>query len=198
MASTHFSYTPTTGNGNTNVSVSASGNNSTHADYSATLTFTNGVNSKTVSITQKYKPYTDIGPTSIPASGGSQHITAHTEYDVVFRSVPSWITAITINNVVYSEGQRISASAVDGQYVYFWAGPNTGSTENNSNGMNMAWYIGESLITTGVQEIRLVQSVDTSGITTNVDSLTFDYNASVAQTVQVITNGNWNSSITDN
>lgn len=200
MASTNFNYSPTTGNGNTNVSVSAVSLNSTHSDRTATLTFSNGVNSKNVSITQKYKPYINTGPTSFPATGGTLNITAHTEYDVVFRSVPTWVTSITINNVVYTEGQRIAASAVDGQKVYFSAEANTGSTERTTHygGMNMAWYVGDTLITQGVAEIDFVQPADTSGIDTDVDSLVFDYNTNVAQTVQVITNGTWDSTISDN
>lgn len=200
MASTNFNYSPTTGNGNTNVSVSASTNNLGTADRTATLTFSNGVNSKSVSITQKYRPYINTGPTSFPATGGTLNITAHTEYDVVFRSIPEWVTSITINNVVYSEGQRIAASAVDGQLVYFTASANTGSTQRTTHyvGMNMAWYVGDTLITQGIAEIDFVQPADTSGIDTDVNSLTFDYNSNVAQTIQVITNGTWNSSINDN
>lgn len=200
MASTNFTYSPTGGTGNTNVSVCANTENTSGADYSATLTFSNGTNSKTVSITQRYKPFINVGPTSIPASGGSQNITAHTEYDVVFRSVPNWITAITINGTTYQAGTRISADLVDGQKVYFHASANTGSSSRNTGyaGMNMAWYVGNTLITTNVPIIDLTQPADTSGITTDVNSLEFDYNASVAQTVQVITNGTWNSSISDN
>lgn len=203
MASTNFTYSPTTGNGNTNVSVCAVTQNTSGADYSATLTFSNGQNSKNVSIVQRYKPFINVGPTSIPASGGSQNITAHTEYDVVFRSVPTWITAITINNVTYQPGERIPAGDADGQKVYFHAEPNTGSTSRNTgySNMTMGWYMNSSdtsLVTSGTPIIDLVQAADTSGINTNVNSLTFDYNASVAQTVQVITNGTWNSSISDN
>lgn len=201
MASTNFNYSPTTGNGNTNVSVSASTNNLGTADRTATLTFSNGVNSKSVSITQKYRPYiNNYGSTTFPATGGTLNVTAHTEYDVVFRSIPEWITSITINNVVYSEGQRIAASAVDGQAVYFTASANTGSTQRTTHyyGMNMAWYVGDTLITQGIAEIDFVQPADTTGIDTDVNSLTFDYNSNVAQTIQVITNGTWNSSINDN
>lgn len=210
MASTNFSYTPTTGNGNTNVSVSASTLNDGYSDRTATLTFSNGINTKSVTITQRYQPYRTQGPTSVPYSGGTITITAMTEYDIVFRSVPTWVTAITVNGVTYAEGDRIPAS-VSGSPITISFAPNTTNSARSlgSNttyqgqsvsgyGMNMAWYVGSTLITTPVTKIEALQEPDMSGITTDVDTLTFDYNASVAQTIQVITNGSWTSTISDN
>ena len=198
MASTNFNYSPTTGNGNTNVSVSAVANNTTTSDYVATLTFSNGANSKSVTIRQKYKPYVLQGPTSVPASGGSIYITAMTEYDIVFRSVPLWISNISANGVVYSEGQRIPAS-ISGTPIMITAEPNTGSARSTVYAdMNMSWYVGDTLVTLGAPRIELYQAAAESGINTDVDSLTFDYNANVAQTIQVLTNSTWSSTINDN
>lgn len=145
MASEHFWYNPTTGNGNTQVSVSADTMNGSQADRLSTLTFTAGSASKTVSVRQKYMPYKQqFASTTFPATGGNIYFTVHSEYDVVFRSVPDWIT-ITRNGTVYSEGQRISSGVVDNQTFTLTAAANTGETRSVGATMNMAHYIGDEM-----------------------------------------------------
>ena len=210
MASNNFTYSPTTGQGNTNVSVCAVTTNSSNADYNASLTFSNGINTKSVTIKQKFRPYRLQGPTGVSYTGGSITITAMTEYDIVFRSVPTWITGITVDGRTYTQGERIPAS-VNGMDIRISAAPNNTNTGRSAgsnwdregqtiqgSGMNMAWYVGNTLITTPVTLIEVRQEPDTSGINTDVNELIFDYNANVAQTIQVITNANWTSTIQDN
>lgn len=145
MASEHFWYNPTTGSGNTQVSVSADTMNGSQADRLSTLTFTAGSASKTVSVRQKYMPYKQqFASTTFPATGGNIYFTVHSEYDVVFRSVPDWIT-ISRNSTVYSEGQRISSGVVDNQTFTLTAEANTGETRSVGATMNMAHYIGDEM-----------------------------------------------------
>lgn len=156
MASTNFSYSPTTGTGSQSVSVSANTANATQANRVATLTFTNGEDSASVAIKQKYRPYVGVnGGTTVPQTGGSVYYTVHTEYDVVFRSVPSFVT-ITANGNTFTEGQRIPAASADSTTFQFAMGENTGETRNY-NGMNMAHYIGDDLVTLGAPEIYFSQ-----------------------------------------
>lgn len=218
MASSYFSYTPTTGNGNTNVSVCAVTTNQSGADYSATLTFSNGQNSKNVSIVQRYKPLLNQGPTTVPVTGGTMYgggFEIKTEYDVVFANIPTWVNGITMNGsaITINNGTsaRISAEDASGGTLTISVSANNTSSPRSAGhnwnkdgtiipgeGMCMYHYIGNSLNTTNPPVIEIHQDCDTSGINTDVSSLTFDYNASVAQTVQVITNGSWSSSISDN
>ena len=144
MASTNFTYSPTTGNGNTYVQVSALAVNAGYSDLSATLTFSNGVGAKSVSITQKFCPYfSQFGSFTFPDTGGSIYFTVYTEYDIVFRSVPSWIT-IRKNGVTYSEGERISSGTANGTYELI-AAANSGDTRSVGSTMNMGHYIGNVL-----------------------------------------------------
>ena len=144
MASIRFTYSPTSGNGNTSVNVTPSGQNASTSNYTATITFSNGSASKTVNLTQLYVPYFNQGQTTIPASGGSIYITAHTEYDIVFRQVPSWIT-ITGNGLLIREGQRVMSSMADGTVFTLTASPNTGSSRSVSNTFNIGHYIGDTI-----------------------------------------------------
>lgn len=218
MASSYFSYSPTTGNGNTNVSVCAVTQNQSGADYSATLTFSNGQNSKNVSIVQRYKPVLNQGPTSVPASGGTMYgsgFSIKTEYDVVFANIPTWVNGITMNGsaITINNGTsaRIDAEDASGGTLNISVSANNTSSPRSAGhnwnkdgtiipgeGMCMYHYIGNSLNTTDPPVIEIHQDCDNSGINTDVSSLTFDYNASVAQTIQVQTGGNWTSSIADN
>ena len=220
MASTNFTYSPTTGVGNTNVSVCAVTTNQsqTGADNSATLTFSNGQNSKNVSIIQRYKPILNQGPTSVPASGGTLYgsgFDIKTEYDVVFANIPSWVNGITMNGsaITINNGTsaRIAAADASGGTLNINVSANNTSSPRSAGsnwnkdgtlipgeGMCMYHYIGNSLNTTNPPYVQIHQDCDTSGINTDVDSLTFDWNASVAKTIQVQTGGNWTSSIADN
>lgn len=146
MASDNFWYQPTTGTGNTMISVSAETTNMTGtADKIATIALTAGSATKNVTVKQKYKPVAQqFASTTFPATGGDIYFTIHSEYDVVFRSVPDWIT-ISYNGTVYSEGQRISSGAVDGKTFTLTADPNTGASRSVANTFNMGHYIGNTL-----------------------------------------------------
>lgn len=145
MASENFIYQPTTGSGSGTIAVTANSNNSNGADRTATLTITNGAVSKNVTIKQKYRPYfTRNGGSTIPATGGSIYYTIHTEYDIAFRSVPTWIT-ITQNGTAIEEGQRLTPAEADNKTFTFTAEENTGVTRSVGNTMNMGHYLSTGL-----------------------------------------------------
>ena len=142
----YFTIEPSTGNGRTNVTVTPSNYNNSGEDRVSTLTLSNSLNSKTVTLRQKYQPYLrQVNPTVFPATGGTIFFTVHTEYDIVFRSVPSWIT-ISLNGTTYSQGQRISSGVADNQTFTLTAEANTETTSRSvSSTFNMGHYIGNEL-----------------------------------------------------
>lgn len=195
MASTHFYYNPTTGTGNAVVSVSADTQNATTADKSATITLTNGVNSVTVNVLQKYKPYKMQGPTGIPATGGTITLTARSEYDIVFRSVPTWLT-IWSGGTQVQEAQRISLPTQTGVFTLS-AGTNTGPQRSSQyEGMNMSHYIGDTLYTTDAPIIDCIQYAN-EGIITDVAEITFNWNETAPLEFCVSANTSWTSTIED-
>lgn len=158
MASTYFYYTPTTGTGNAQVTVSAASVNSTTTDKSATISIANGVSTATVNVIQYYKPYKMQGPTSIPATGGSITLTAMSHYDIVFRSVPLWLT-IWSGNTQIQEGERISLAPNTSGVFTLSAGTNDGDERTTQYaGMNMSHYIGDTLNTLGAPIIECTQA----------------------------------------
>jgi hypothetical protein len=195
MASTHFYYNPTTGTGNAVVSVSADTQNATTADKSATITLTNGVNSVTVNVLQKYKPYKMQGPTGIPATGGTITLTARSEYDIVFRSVPTWLT-IWSGGTQVQEAQRVSLPTQTGVFTLS-AGTNTGAERSAGYyGMNMSHYIGDTLYTTDAPRIDCIQYAN-EGIITDVAEITFNWNETAPLEFCVSANTSWTSTIED-
>lgn len=139
MASTYFTYSPATGQGNTTAALRARSSNYTLADRYATISVTNGAVTRGVNIRQKYRPYlTQIGTTTFPATGGTIYFTVSTEYDIVFRNVPDWIT-IQKNGVTYPEGTRIASGSANGTFELV-AEANTGDSRTVTT-MNMGHYI---------------------------------------------------------
>ena len=199
MASTHFKLTPTSGSaGTTTVSVSAATTNTGTVDKAATATFINGDTRTTVSLSHKFKPYITQGPTSIPASGGSITVYVYSEYDIVFRSVPLWIT-ISSGNTTYSEGQRISASSLGTLPASFTltASSNGGAERTiQYEGMNVCHYIGNTLMTQYACTVTGTQAA--GSISTSVSELTYNWSEVTGKTFTVTSSVNWNSSIADN
>lgn len=195
MASTHFYYNPTTGTGNAQVTISAATQNATTADKSATITLTNGVNSVTVNVLQKYKPYKMQGPTGIPATGGTITLTARSEYDIVFRSVPTWLT-IWSGGTQVQEGQRVSLPTQTGVFTLS-AGTNTGAERSAGYyGMNMSHYIGDTLYTTGAPIIDCIQYAN-EGISVDTNEVVMDWNQTDGASFNITSNVSWTSSIDD-
>lgn len=143
MASIYFTYAPTAGTGSAQISVSADTQNATTADTISHIGFSAGTNYAGVTLRQKYQPkMNQFGSSTFPDTGGTIYFTVNTEYDIVFRSVPDWIT-ITKNGVTYTEGQRISSGSASGTYALV-AAPNSGE-QRTVNYMNMGHYIGNTL-----------------------------------------------------
>ena len=196
MASTYFYYSPTTGTGNAQVTLSAASTNNTTTDKSASITITNGVSSATVNVIQYYKPYKMQGPTSIPATGGTITLTAQSHYDIVFRSVPLWLT-VWSGNTQIQEGARVSLAPNTYGVFTLSAGTNNGAQRTSQYaGMNMSHYIGDTLYTLGAPIIECVQLAN-EGIRTDVNQVVFDWNQTTGKTFSVSANTNWTSTIAD-
>lgn len=145
MPSNFFTYSPMSGTGNTIINVSANTQNTGTADNLAAITISNTANSATVELKQLYRPtFNQFASTTFPTTGGDIYFTIHSEYDVAFHSVPSWIT-ISYNGRQYSEGERISSGVVDNKTFTLTAEANTGQPRTVSGTMNMGHYIGDTL-----------------------------------------------------
>lgn len=195
MASTNFTYAPTTGSGNAQISVSANTQNVTSADCVANITFSAGTHNTTVTVRQKYCPImTQIGSSTFPATGGSISFTVNTEYDVSFRSAPGWIT-IKKGSTTIASGTRVSSGTVNGSTLQLVASENTGGVRSN-NSMYMAHYIGDEL-QTHVDHFSFTQQ----SAATIVDMRTTPTSvavgsASTSTTVDILTSGCSFSSMT--
>ena len=194
MPSNFFTYSPTTGTGNTIINVSANTQNTGTTDNLAAITISNTANSATVELKQLYRPtFNQFASTTFPTTGGDIYFTIHSEYDVVFRSVPSWIT-ISYNGQQYSEGERISSGVVDNKTFTLTAEANTGQSRTVNNTMNMGHYIGNTLqnyytyfsfhqngvvapasITLSPTYIEVGSAATSTTITMSVNNCTFDH-----------------------
>ena len=185
MASTNFTYQPTTGRGNGTIKVTAKSNNENGADRIATLTITNGAVSKNVTIKQKYRPYFILnGSSVIPATGGSVSYVVHTEYDIVFTNVPDWIT-ISQNGTSISPGQRLTPGEADNKTFTFTAAANGGDARSG-NSMTMRHYISDSLsnyvsyFSFSQEAAEIVKNITLSSTAATVTSASTSYTISVA------------------
>lgn len=147
MASNIFNYTPTSGNGNTIVTAFPIANNGTRTNLYSHVTVRNGTNTALVTLKQKYCPYfLQFASKTFPNTGGTIYFTIHSEYDIVFRSVPDWIT-ISYNGTTFTEGQRLSAVAVNDKTFELTATRNTGADRSVSSTFNMGHFIGNTVQT---------------------------------------------------
>ena len=184
MASTNFTYQPTTGRGNGTITVTAKSNNADGADRITTLTISNGAVSKNVTIKQKYRPYFTLnGSSVIPATGGSVSYVVHTEYDIVFTNVPDWIT-ISQNGTAISPGQRLTPGEADNKTFTFTAAANTGEARSG-NSMTMRHYISGSLsnyvsyFSFSQEAAEIVKNITLSSTAATVTSASTSYTISV-------------------
>lgn len=184
MASTNFTYQPTTGRGNGTIKVTAKSNNENGADRITTLTITNGAVSKNVTIKQKYRPYFTLnGSSTIPATGGSVSYVVHTEYDIVFTNVPDWIT-ISQNGTSISPGQRLTPGEADNKTFTFKAAANTGEARSG-NSMTMRHYISGTLsnyvsyFSFSQEAAEIVKNITLSSTAATVTSASTSYTISV-------------------
>lgn len=145
MASDNFLMSPVSGTGDGTVGVSPVGRNDDTQDYNAIINFTSGNRGQIVTISQKYMPYFVQENATIPASGGSITFTAYTEYDIVFQSIPSWVT-VSSGATTYSDGQRISASTASGATFTITASQNTSTSGRSvASSFKMGIYIGDTI-----------------------------------------------------
>lgn len=184
MASTNFTYQPTTGRGNGTITVTAKSNNENGADRITTLTISNGAVSKNVTIKQKYRPYFTLnGSSVIPATGGSVSYVVHTEYDIVFTNVPDWIT-ISQNGTSISPGQTLTPGEADNKTFTFTAAANGGEARSG-NSMTMRHYISGTLsnyvsyFSFSQEAAEIVKDITLSSTAATVTSASTSYTISV-------------------
>lgn len=182
MASTLFTYSPTTGSGNTNVSVEPTGTNTGRTSLVSTITFSGGGETKSVTLTQYYQPYFTMPLTVFQPSGGTLDFTVNAKYDYFFHDIPSWLT-ITRNGASVPMDTRIPAG--EGVVYSLTAEENTGVTRMVSGTFCMGHYVGNTPAT-GVQYFNIFQfaySVSTVQI-----PLTVIFNTQASDNFSVILN----------
>lgn len=160
MASTVFTYAPTGASGNAVVSVSANTTNTGTTDRSSTVTLTGGGGSTAVSLKQLYRPYVTQITWNVPASGGTAYFVPHTEYDICFSGMPSWITAKR-DQTVYSNGDKISKGVADGVQFGFVFDANTGAERDASTVVMKHFYDGSDVPQGNEVHFNIVQSANT-------------------------------------
>lgn len=136
MASTLFTYSPTTGSGNTNVSVTPIGNNTGTLDRVSVITFSGGGGTKSVTLTQHYRPYFNLSGYRFPSSGGTETLTVYSKNDYFFHGKPSWIT-LKRNGQTVQEDTRITAGE---GVVYTITADENDST--NARQSRLTYYLG--------------------------------------------------------
>lgn len=136
MASTLFTYSPTTGSGNTNVSVTPTGNNTGTLDRVSVITFSGGGGTKSVTLTQHYRPYFLMDNIRFPASGGTETVTVYSKNYYFFHAIPSWIT-LKRNGQTVQPDSRIQAGE---GVVYTITADENDST--NSRQSRLTFYLG--------------------------------------------------------
>lgn len=176
MASTVFTYEPTTGTGATMVSISASTVNTGQTDRNATVTLTDGSTSVTVTLKQLYRPYVTQTTWNVPASGGTAYFVPHTEYDICFSGMPSWITAKR-DQTVYSNGEKISKVVADGVQFGFVFDANTGAERDASTVVMKHFYDGSDTPQGNEVHFNIVQSANTGEIVQIPVNINFNTNA---------------------
>lgn len=143
-----FSFTPLTGTNGTVFIVETKETNLSDQDYTGIVVVSDNdgvATAREITVNQKYEPIMQqFASTTFPATGGNILFTVHTDYDVVFRSVPDWIT-ISLNGTTYAEGQRISSGVANNQTFTLTAAANTGDTRTVQATFNMGHYIGNEL-----------------------------------------------------
>jgi len=147
MASSYFTINPASGYGNGTVGVTASTENTSQADRYASVSVTNGVEVVPVTVKQLYKPYFIQTGHDLPASGGTISILVHTEYDVVFRGIPSYAT-MRLNGQTISNDQIIASGTASGATFVLEIPENT-STTPRSVSFYLAHYLNGTRTVTG-------------------------------------------------
>ena len=146
MASTNYTYSPTSGSNGNTVTASTRTQNTGTANRVAVITLTGGTSTTQVTLKQLYRPFfTMSGGSTFPASGGTLYFTVSTEYDICFQNIPTWIT-IKRGQTTYTSGQKISKGVANGSIFALVAAENTGNTRAD-NYMGMGHYFGDTLQT---------------------------------------------------
>ena len=144
MSSAFFNIFPESGTGNGPITVFANSENTGFRDKVSTLTISNGIGTKNVTLKQRYRPYVveEIHANTFPATGGTRYFIVHTEYDIAFVNIPSWIK-VKRNNVIYFDGTRITAGRADGQTFALVAEENPGTERSTNNTFKMVHYVND-------------------------------------------------------
>ena len=153
-------------------------------------------------MTQNYIPaLTRIGGNSIPATGGTIYYTVHTDYDVVFRSIPSFVTITDAGGNILANGQRIAARNIDNTTITVTVSANPTSATRNDSGMNMGHYFNGSISRyTAAMAFTQAAAEEAASILINPNSITLAPTQTTAQYTITYTGivGNLTHSITGN
>lgn len=166
MSSNYFSISPERGTGITEVAVSVNGTNYGATDKAATLTVTDGVEERAVTLKQRYCPFltNQSGTLRFPSYGGTIYFRCSTEYDIVFLSIPEWLT-VKRDNTTYASGDRISAGTASGSTFAITASRNLGFMRSTHNTFCMKHYLADGTLGPNITYINLTQ--ETSEIPVN-------------------------------
>lgn len=151
---THMaSASPTAGTpGETTVNVSAIWWNSSDSfNRTGTMTVKTSDNAltETFNVIQGYEPTIEQvgGSTTVPQTGSTLIYTIHTEYDVVFQNVPSYVTIKDASGNTYTQGQRIAAEVANNNLFRITVPRNETGVDRTSGDFNMGHYINNTLST---------------------------------------------------
>lgn len=142
---------PTTGaTGTSTVNVSALWWNSSDTfNRTGTMTVKTSDNqlSRDFNVIQGYEPTIEQfgGTTTVPQTGATLLYTVKSEYDFVFRSVPSYVTIQDSSGNTYVEGQRIAAYKSQNNTFRVTVPRNETGVDRTSGDFNMGHYIGDTL-----------------------------------------------------
>ena len=82
---------------------------------------------------------------TFPAVGGNLYFTAHTEYDVCFQDIPSWVS-LSVGGTAVTNDQRISSGVANNAMFTMHASENTATTQRSATDtFCMRHYIGPTL-----------------------------------------------------
>lgn len=106
----HFTISPATGTGETLVTVTPSGTNLTYEDKVSTITVTDGISTKTVTVTHGSLPHTVPSLLTVNATSGAQDInfTVDSDFNIQFSG---WTAAGAFASIWdYDSGEQVTTS----------------------------------------------------------------------------------------
>ena len=173
----NFNINPTSGTGNATITVTPISTNNTEQNLVTTLTVSDGNKTKTVTLTQLFKPtITQFGGSqNVPATGGTLMYTVRSYYDFTFFNVPNYITITSSDGtIIYNQGQKITAPENGWMYIFLRVAANNTTSQRTAGGMYMAHYINNT-VQSQVNTLMFTQAAGESKYITAPDPILFTY-----------------------